>query len=170
MDYDWYVVVNGTDLQQGDLIFNLDVPIVSETVGEELPVKIETLDTIVMTQSCDIPKVAVEHIILCPVWDIREASNINSQFGDKRYLERVRKGQVFAFHLLNKCNLTGYNMNYTVVQFERIIVRPKETIINELASRGNHLRLLPPYREELAQRFGTFFSRVAKPKEITKFA
>lgn len=170
VDYNWYDVVDGAELQQGDFVFNLDVPVVSETAEEETPVDIEVFDAIVMTQSCDIPKEAIEHIILCPVWDIEEAAKFNPQFGNVKYLQRVRKGQVFAFHLLNKCSISGYERNYMVVQFERIIVRPKETIVNLLASSVNHIRLLPPYREEMAQRFGTFFARVAKPQEIPEFA
>lgn len=169
MDYEWYTVVNGVDLQQGDFIFDLDVPIVSETKEDETPVRIEVYDTIVMTQSCDIPKKAIDHIILCPIWNIEDAVKFNSQFSEEGYLERVRKGQVFAFQLLNKCDIEGYKRDYTVVQFERIIVRPKDTILELLASTENHLRLLPPYREEMAQRFGMFFSRVAKPIDIPSF-
>lgn len=169
VDYDWYTVVNGADLQQGDFIFDLDVPVVSETKEDETPVKVEVYDAIVITQSCDIPKEAIEHIILCPVWDIEEAVKFNPQFGYGTYLERVRKGQVFAFHLLNKCEIEGYKRNCMVVQFERIIVRPKSAILEVLASTENHLRLLPPYREEMAQRFGIFFSRVAKPIEVPNF-
>ena len=169
IDYKWYTVANRTELQQGDFIFNLDVPIVGETKGDETQVSVQVYNTIVMTQSCDIPKEAIDNIIMCPVWDLEDAVKFNSQFGDERFLERVRKGQVFAFHLLNRCEIEGYKRNYMVVQFERVIVRPKSVILEVLMSTENHLRLLPPYREELAQRFGIFFSRVAKPVEMPSF-
>ena len=169
VDYDWYGVAEGNELQQGDFIFELEVPVVRSTRQDELPVDIETFDTIVLTQSCDIQKAAVEHIVLCPVWDIKEAAKFNKQFGTRGGLEMLRKGLFVAFHLLNKCDLPGYEREYMLVQFERIIVRPKETILELLALQKNRLRLLPPYREEMAQRFGMFFARVGLPLEIPSF-
>ena len=122
-----------------------------------------------MTQSCDIPKEAIEHVVLCPVWDIADAVRFNPLFNRPEFLERVRKDQVLGFYLLNRCDLSGYECDYRVVQFERVIVRPKETILEILSTQDNHLRLLPPYREQMAQRFGVFFSRVASPQEIPSF-
>lgn len=167
--YDWYTIADGSELQQGDFIFDLEVPVVKGTKQDELPIEVETFDTIVLTQSCDIRKVAVEHIVLCPVWDIKIAARVNPQFDKPGGLERLRKGQVIAFHLLNKCDLPGYQRDYMIVQFERIIVRPKDTILGLVGSQKNHLRLLPPYREEMAQRFGMFFARVGLPIEIPTF-
>lgn len=169
IDYKWYTVVSGNELQQGDFIFDLDVPIVSETKGDEIPVPIKVYNTIVMTQSCDIPKKAIDNIIMCPVWSLEDAVKFNPQFGEERYLERVRKGEVYAFHMLKECEIEGYGRGCMVVQFENIVVRPKSVIFEVLKSTENHLRLLPPYREEMAQRFGIFFSRVAKPVEIARF-
>lgn len=169
VDYNWYGIVDGSELQQGDFIFDLEVPVVRGTKQDEFPVEIETFDTIILTQSCDISKAAVEHIVLCPIWDIKVAAELNPQFDTPGGLERLRKGQVLAFHLLNHCDLLGYRRGYMVVQFERIIVRPKDIILALIASEKNHLRLLPPYREEMAQRFGMFFARVGLPKEIPSF-
>lgn len=169
INYDWYSVVEGSDFQQGDFFFDLDVPIVDETKGKKTNVNIEIYDTVVMTQSCDIPKKAVEHIMLCPVWSIDDAVKRDRQFSDKQYLERVRKGQVYKFHMLNECNIDAYKRKIMIVQFEKVIVRPKKTMIELFSSQKRHLRLLPPYREEMAQRFGIFFSRVAKPADIPCF-
>jgi len=38
-----------------------------------------------------------------------------------------------------------------------------------LRKQGNRLRLLPPYREHLAQAFARFFMRVGLPADIPKF-
>ena len=134
-----------------------------------MPIEIETFDTIILTQSCDIQKSAVEHIVLCPVWDIKVGAKFNAQFATPGGLERLRRSQFLAFHLLNKCDLPDYQRDYMIVQFERIIVRPKDTILELIASQKNRLRLLPPYREEMAQRFGMFFARVGLPIEIPSF-
>jgi len=169
VDYHWYGIANGKELQQGDFILDLEVPVVRGTKQDEFPVEMETFDTIVLTQSCDIQKAAMEHIVLCPVWDIKVAAKFNVQFATPAGLERLRKGQVLAFHLLNKCDLPGCQRDFMIVQFERIIVRPKDTILELIASQKNRLRLLPPYREEVAQRFGMFFARVGLPIEIPSF-
>lgn len=169
VDYEWYGIVSGSELQQGDFIFDVEVPVVRGTKHDEFPVEIETFDTIVLTQSCDIGKKAVEHIVLCPVWDIKVAARFNPQFKTLGGLERLRKGQVIAFHLLNKCSLPGYERDLMIVQFERIIVRPKDTVLELVSLQQNRLRLLPPYREEMAQRFGIFFARVGLPIEISSF-
>jgi len=169
VDYNWYGIVVGSELQQGDFIFDLEVPVVRETKQDEPLVEMQTFDTIILTQSCDIQKKAVEHVVLCPVWDIKVAAKINPQFDTKGGLERLRKRQVVAFHMLSQCDLLGHQWDYMVVQFERIIVMPKDTILQLITSQRQHLRLLPPYREEMAQRFGMFFARVGLPIEIPSF-
>jgi len=169
VDYNWYEIVDGTKLEQGDFIFDIEVPVVRGTKKDEFPFDIETFDTIVLTQSCDIQKEAVEHIVLCPVWDIEVAAKHTPQFATPEGRESLRKGRVVAFHLLNRCDLPGYERDYMVVQFERIIVSPKDTILALAASQKNLLHLLPPYREEMAQRFGMFFARVGLPVEIPPF-
>ena len=171
-EYPRYAAVCDKILQQGDFIFNLEVPTVRNTAETPPPILIETLNTIVITQSCDIPKEAVENVVLLPVWDIptlRKLSTVYKNLFSDTGLEQIRLGRVVAFHMLDKCDIAGFVHDFMIVQFEGIIVRPKEAILEFISNDQPRLRLLPPYREELAQRFGMFFSRVACPKEIPKF-
>jgi len=167
--YDWYQTITEKDVQQGDFIFDLEVPLVQEVGVEEPKVKMETYDVIIMTQSCDIPKKSIKQIAMCPVWDISKLEEDNAQFKDENYLEDLRRGRDYKYHLINKCDIDGFKSNYKIVQFEMPLIMKKETVIEELESRGKHLRLLPPYREEMSQRFGLYFARVAKPIDIPEF-
>ncbi len=168
MQYPWYEVVADNVIQQGDLLFDFDVPIARQTEGDRIG-DIETYDLIVMTQSCDIPKASMEYLILCPIWPLEQAAKLHPDFGTPGGKENLRKGRFVAFHLLNKCELAGFERDFMVVQFERLIERPK-TSIYELVSRQKPcIRLLPPYREHLAQAFARFFMRVGLPIDIPAF-
>lgn len=169
-NYKWYAVINGAELEQGDFIFNLEVPAIVEEGKDEVPMIMKRYDVIVMTQSCDIPKKVIDKIVVCPVYDIKDIATDYPQFEDDNYLEELRRGQDYKFHLLNKCELPEFKSDYKVVQFERPLTKEKNAILELLQSAGKHLRLLPPYREEMAQRFGLYFSRVAKPIDIPQFA
>ena len=164
MEYPWYDVVAGSDIQQGDVLFDLEVPEVHKLDGGNIG-EVQTFDVVVMTQSCDIPKETLDHLILCPVWQVRELP----QFGTREGKENLRKGRFVAYHLLNKCDLRGLERDYMVVQFERVIERPKAVIRQFVAERGLRLRLLPPYREHLSQAFARFFMRVGLPVDIPEF-
>lgn len=56
-----------------------------------------------------------------------------------------------------------------IVQFDHPIVLDKEIIANHLAQQNSRLRLLPPYREHLAQAFARSFMRVGLPIDIPAF-
>lgn len=169
MQYPWYGVVTDNEIQQGDLFFDLEVPVVQKTEGDTTEVAVQTFDTIIMTQSCDIPKAALDHLILCPVWELMQAAKLHRDFGTPSGKENLRKGHFIAFHLLNKCEISGFERDFMVVQFERIIERPKDSIQAFVSKQKNRLRLLPPYREHLAQSFARFFMRIGLPIDIPKF-
>lgn len=169
MPFDWYAQVDSTEIEQGDILLDIEIPVPREPTAEGVPVDYETRDLIVMTQSCDIPKSSCSHIILCPVWSISAVAQLNSWFGSNPGKESIRQGRVIGYHMLNECGIEGLNRELSVVQFERIIEQPKDVIQSFVASKGNRIRLLPPYREHLAQAFARFFMRVGLPIDIPKF-
>ena len=170
MPYDWYAVVEGNDIEQGDILFDFEFPVVQEPTGDDSPVvDFITYDVIVMTQSCDIPKANIKHLILCPVRELREAVTLHPMFGDPDGKENLRKGNVFAYHLLKDCELAEFERDFMVVQFERVFERPKSSVESFVAAQERRLRLLPPYREHLAQAFARFFMRVGLPIDIPPF-
>lgn len=168
MQYPWYEVVTDNEIQQGDMLFDMEIPIARQVEGDRIG-DIETYDLIVMTQSCDIPKPTMEYLILCPIWSLEQAAKLHHVFGTLAGKEDLRKGRFVAFYLLNKCEMQGFERDFMIVQFERVI-ETRKTVIQEFVSRQKtRLRLLPPYREHLAQAFARFFMRVGLPIDIPAF-
>ncbi len=83
-------------------------------------------------------------------------------------IDRIRKGALPAYHLLNKEPKTGFS--YSIVDFHRIYSVPKSYLLELAQSQEQRLRLCPPYREHLAQAFARYFMRVGLPADIREFA
>jgi len=169
MVFEWYAPVSDNTIEQGDILFDLAIPVTVESESGPPLVNYETYDLIVMTQSCDIVKSSVTHLILCPIWPLSEAAKLHPMFDSDGGKEELRQGRVVGFHMLNSCELPTLERELSIVQFERIIERPKESIQKIVESQGNRLRLLPPYREHLAQAFARFFMRIGLPIDIPSF-
>jgi hypothetical protein len=80
--YRWYEVVNGADLEQGDLLFNCPVLVAASDVPfpiptDDVPGTVLALDVIILTQSCDLAQNKISEVILCPHSDLADASRIN---------------------------------------------------------------------------------------------
>ncbi|MCB9882373.1 MAG: hypothetical protein H6834_11335 [Planctomycetes bacterium] len=141
-EYPWYDIVTGNDLMQGDLI--------------------------VMTQTCDlvIGREKVEHVLLCEVVEcqaIREG-----HLSTAKGMEDARRGNLPRYHVLERCQLEGLTRDHRIVYFDRVFTLPLDLVRVE-AQRSQRLRLLPPYREHLAQSFARYFMRVGLPIDIAPF-
>ncbi len=68
-DGDWYEVVHGDDLRQGDLLIDCPVFTLSGEAGYPLPpdyepvIQTESYDLVIMTQSCDLDNNKIEERI-----------------------------------------------------------------------------------------------------------
>ena len=159
-EWPWYEVVNSpTDLQQGDILERMVVPVLSRGTGEVVE---EEYDLIVMTQSCDIEE-NITHLIFCPIWTQQKLAESEPTFNSKGTIDYLLKGRVIGFYPINKCELPAMERPWRIVQFQRILELEREAVFEELATQGDRLRLLPPYRESLAQQFARFFMRVGLP-------
>ena len=87
----------------------------------------------------------------------------------KKGKEALRRGNVPGYHLLNKCEIDGFETDYLVVDFRSVYSVPFDFIMELVEKRGKRLRLLPPYREHLSQAFARFFMRVGLPVDIPPF-
>jgi len=174
--YPWYEAAPGPDLEQGDIFRALDIPTVrysntgaSDRLYDDEPeVDIETFDAIVLSQSCDLQKPGFDRVLLCPIWPLGEAVELHPHLGSRKGKNDLRDGRVVAFHLLNQCDLAGFERDFSIVQFERVLDVPK-ALLQMVAASGQRLRLLPPYREHMAQAFARFFMRVGLPVDIPPF-
>ena len=168
--YPWYDFIEATDgLEQGDLIFKCPVfkiaPDTDTVVREELYIEWEIRDVIIMSQSCDLVHDKLEEVLLCPVWK-RSTFDPSNPLSKARELEKARRGQYPAFHVLAKCEPPEQEGELRVVDFRRIFTLPMKYLKRHALSLGQRYRLLPPYREHLSQAFARYFMRVGLPVDI----
>ena len=162
MEYPWYEAVSSsTDLQQGDI---LEVVIfkVEEDSEKAEP---QVYDGIVMTQTCDIVD-RCPAIVFCPVWTEDQLVEAEPRFKTDGRIGQLKKRQMTGYYPISKCNIEGFEHPWRIVQFQRILELETTTVFDSLAKQQPRLRLLPPYREALAQDFARFFMRVGLPVNL----
>ena len=170
-NYPWYEIVEGDSLEQGDILFACPVilPIPELTfpiADDETLVDIRYFDVIIMTQSCDLANEnKLEDIILCPHWDLIQASKTDLSLG-KNAWKSILRGHKYRYTLLEGWDGNEISMGTRVVDFGGILSLPRSFITQFAISQGKRLRLCPPYREYLSQSFARFFMRVGLPQDI----
>lgn len=111
--------------------------------------------------------------------DIQEDKLVDFSKKDKKVksiLKSLKQGNLLDFYLLNKneegTNDTTIDMDYHVVllrQMYQLPITSAQQISNHLIeNQPKKLRLLPPYREHLAQAFANTFSRIGLPIDVNK--
>jgi len=128
---------------------------------------IRVYDVVVMSQSCDLQHDKLHLVLVCPVWDLVLFGHENPYYGSRKAHEQLRRGQFPAYHLLNRSELEGHERGYRVVDFRNVYGVPFDYL--SVRTEEPRLRLLPPYREHLAQAFARFFMRVGLPVDIPAF-
>jgi hypothetical protein len=171
LDYPWYKVVSGEDmLQQGDIFF--DCPLVAlprtevllkaldgHTFFPGVNTTLEFADVILLTQSCDIPKQDTDRLLVCPHRDVMEVASKKEQRAN------IRKGRVLPYHLIEACEIEGHRFNQRVIDFRLATPLPKSFLEQFSRLRKTHGRLLPPYREKMAQAYANYFMRIGLPND-----
>ncbi|MHA1605382.1 MAG: hypothetical protein ACTSV0_04030 [Candidatus Freyarchaeota archaeon] len=169
-EYPWYDIVNGEEeIMQGDFISDCPIVVPPLEVSEKVNFEIINYDVVVMSQSCDLVQRKIDLVLVCPVWPLGEFEKRSDFFRSKKGKEALRQGNVPGYHLLNKCDLKGFESDYMVVDFRSVYSVPFDFLIKLTKTRGRRLRLLPPYREHLSQAFARFFMRVGLPIDIPAF-
>lgn len=166
-DYPWYEVVDGEILEQGDLLSAcpIIVPTPEFPIADNVEVNLQTFDVVIMTQSCDLENQKVKDIIVCPHWDLEQASQMDAALGNKNAWKAVIKGHQFRYAMLSAWE-GEVSTGVRVVDFGRIFSLPRDFLQAVAGNQGRRLRLRPPYREHLSQSFARFFMRVGLPQDI----
>jgi hypothetical protein len=172
--YSWFGAVTGDDLEQGDILD--DCPVFRPP--DKLPVdanssaffEAEARSVIVMSQSCDLVKgrEKLSDVLLCPVWGI-STFKPGHHLSTTKGREAARRGELPGIHLLAACDLPRLTREVSVVDFRQVYSLPIGFTRKQAAAPEQRLRLLPPYREHLAQAFARFFMRVGLPTDIPAF-
>jgi hypothetical protein len=169
--FDWYELVEEHELQQGDFLSDCLLPVVPrEQSTTSQPAEPEIIATkfgvVVLTHSCDLQNSKCRTVMVCPIFDIVAfLGSLESKAKANDLKEKLRKGSLLAYVLLERCELPGYESPHLVADFARAFSVPVE-YARSLAI-GPRCRLLPPYREHLAQAFARYYMRVGLPKDIS---
>lgn len=171
MTFEWFSTIDTQHLEQGDIFFRCDVitSVANTDAPEDLDAELKTFDVIVLSQSCDLAHRKIEHALVCPHWTVEALGEALPRFANPKELEHVRQGNVPGFHMINACAVQGFTSSVRVVSFRQLYAVP----VSYLAAKANvtpRLRLLPPYREQLAQAFARYFMRVGLPIDIPQFS
>jgi hypothetical protein len=171
--YPWYQHITGDDLEQGDILEACPVFVPPEDLaGSALTTALfqwEERDVIVMSQTCDLVKgrEKVSEVLLCAVWQRSELTE--GYLATNKGMEEARRGNLPGFHVLAACSLASLEREVRVVDFRRVYSLPLAFVRRQAALVEGRIRLLPPYREHLAQSFARFFMRVGLPVDIPPF-
>ena len=163
----WYEVVEGESLEQGDILRRCDVPIVSSVDDDEVEYDLVAMDVVVMTQSCDLANDKVDHVLLAraAAWaDVvaEERQRGNGAAASSTFRQSLVRGDAVNLSLLHE-RPEAPEFPWSVVDFRRLVSIPKSLAVLWAAQQGPRLRLVPPYRENLAQAFARYFMRVGLP-------
>jgi len=162
-DYPWYQITEDLDLLQGDMIRNCPILVPPPDLGPEvgaapMDVTFQTYNVVVMSQSCDLVQGKVSLVLVCPHWTVTDFKEQNPDLATPKNLERIRRGNLPAYHMLAACN-----------DFRNVYSVHISSLKAHVARNPRRLRLLPPYREHLSQAFARFFMRVGLPVDIPRF-
>jgi len=179
--YPWYCLVNGENLEQGDILLEcpvFDIPanyldcIASD--NESISININYKNLIVMTQSCDLAiredgKSKIDYVLLCPIYFKSELAE-HPIYKKASEWENARQGKHLGFHVLNRCDLENHNYDFMLVDLKRTYSIQADILRKIAFEKESRVRLLPPYREHLSQSFARFFMRVGLPVDIPRFS
>lgn len=178
LPFDWHAVYAPTaPLEQGDIFTEFPIPVLNpqfadETLSQTEPTnlvgEVRFFDVVVMTQSCDLAKPTFDgDIVLCPHYDYFNYVRVIPQYGGRGGWNSLIEGRFMGACLLNRCTIAGHEFDYRVVDLRRIFTIPLG-IVRRFADKKERVRLLPPYREHLAQAFARIFMRVGLPIDISR--
>ena len=171
-EYPWYTLVEvADDLQQGDFIIDcpLVVPPADFSDIENLEFEVNTIDSIILSQSCDLVNGKTEIILVCAYYPLKIFLDRLKDQGIKNKrstIEDLRKGHLPSYHLLNKDDGVKDLSDYQVVDFRNVYGIKLEALKRHVIKLQKRHRLLPPYREHLSQAFARYFMRVGLPQDL----
>ena len=174
MEYPWFEKLpRKSNLQQGDLIPDCPIIIPPAKIeeGDEPEIEIKLIDSIILSQSCDLANGKIEMVLVCPFYPLKkfiEGLPLDQQGkkSKKKYVDNLRKGYLPSYHLLNRFSENIKLEDYQVVDFRNVYGVQFAMLKNLAQSIPERIRLLPPYREHLSQAFARYFMRVGLPQDI----
>jgi hypothetical protein len=169
----WYDVVSGPDLEQGDVFQDVLFPVVLNADPQRPEVVLEQVTAVVVSQTCDLVNGKLEQVLFAAVvsyeqYAVEQDRAGNGFVASKRFRRAVLDGALAPLSILRP-SLHTPPLPWSLVDFRRTYSLPFAGA-SALADRlGPRLRTRSPYREHLAQGFARFYMRVGLPIDASEF-
>ena len=153
-----------TGLSQGDILDNCPILVwmlAPPPLDLDVPPEIRIIRVVVLTQACDLAQDKMTRVVVAPVHEAAElvAQNILKAVVIR---DQVRRGQVFGWYFLPAAP-APINLAESIVDLRELHTIERRTL-EYLVSAGKRVgRIRTPWREHLAQHFGTTYMRIALP-------
>lgn len=103
MQYPWYqAIYNTSDLQQGDFIPDYPIVVPPDTIkeGEKTEIEIKQIDSVILSQSCDLVNNKVEIVLVCPFYPLNTfiESLPEEQTRSKKAKDKIKQNLKTAFY------------------------------------------------------------------------
>ena len=175
---DWWKATTEARHEQGDLIRRLPIVKVEDIeLGDEptLRAGVETIDAIVVTQTCDLQNAKIRNVLLARVltWtDFAAAQDAagNTAVRSRGFRRGLIRGDIPPLTLLHE-QTSPPVLRWSVVDFRELHTIQLDRL-DALVLRSGHrrrLRLQSPYKEHFAQAFARFYMRVGPPHDAAAF-
>ena len=154
-----------TDLSQGDIIDDCPIlvwKLAPPPLDLDVPPEIRIIRVVVLTQACDLAQDKTTRVVVAPVHPAAElvAKNI---LKPQAVRDQVRRGLVFGWYFL-PAGPAPVNLAESIVDLRELHTIERRTL-EYLVSAGKRVaRIRTPWREHLAQHFGTTYTRIALPE------
>jgi hypothetical protein len=175
VEYPWFRMISAREsgsyeIQQGDIVENFSILSMidpDDYPGTTLPLERLDLNLIVLSQSRDLNDGKIDRVVACSLHTLNDFPE-DHPMARPGGLEQLRKGNLATFHLLNRCEVSGFERPFRIADFGGVHSIPVALVRKHLA-RSTHLRLMSPYREHLCQSFARFFMSAGLPADLPPF-
>jgi hypothetical protein len=174
---EWWTAVSGLDHEQGDLLAGFPVHRVlgSLTDPSTTQIRIDHIDGIIVTQSCDLANTKTRTILIGRVitWKAYAQAQYragNTAVKSEVYLKNLIAGGIPPLALLHE-RTTRPTLDWSVADFRELYSIDRNDLDAFIARPGTkqRLRLNSPYKEHFAQAFARYFMRVGLPHDAHGF-
>ena len=154
-----------TELSQGDILDGCPIlvwKLAPPPLDLDVPPETRIIRVVVLTQACDLAQDKTTRVVVAPVHEAAElvAGNI-LKAGAIR--DQVRRGLVFGWYFLPAAP-SPINLGESIVDLREPHTIERSTLEYLVGAGKRACRIRTPWREHLAQHFGTTYTRIALPE------
>ena len=130
--------------------------------GTDVPSESWTIRVVVLTQSCDLAQDKTTRVVVAPV---HAAEELVAQGILKANVirDQLRRGQVFGWYFLPAAT-APIHLAESIVDLRELHTIERRTLEYLVGAGKRVCRIQTPWREHLAQHFGTTYTRIALPE------